>query len=37
VVAEDRREPVPLTETPDHYGAFPRLEDAQIEALAELG
>ena len=31
----DAREP--LTETPDHYGAFPRLSEAQIEALAEHG
>src|ERR1700760_4781906 len=27
----------PLTETPDRYGAFPRLEPAQIEVLAEHG
>jgi thioredoxin reductase (NADPH) len=33
----DAREPVPLDETPDRYGAFPRLSDAQIEVLAERG
>ena len=29
--------PLPLAETPDTYGAYPRLSDAQIEALAALG
>jgi thioredoxin reductase (NADPH) len=30
-------EPVPQSDTPDQYGAFPRLSDQQIEALAEHG
>jgi thioredoxin reductase (NADPH) len=30
-------EPEPLAETPDLYGAFPRLSEAQIEALAAHG
>jgi thioredoxin reductase (NADPH) len=30
-------EPVPLEETPDLYGAYPRLSPEQIERLAELG
>src|SRR5690242_4262220 len=29
--------PLPLAETPDTYGAYPRLSEAQIEALAALG
>src|ERR1700734_2793776 len=29
--------PYPLAETPDTYGAYPRLGGAQIEALAALG
>ncbi|HYT25635.1 MAG TPA: cyclic nucleotide-binding domain-containing protein, partial [Actinomycetota bacterium] len=29
--------PAPLSETPDRYGAYPRLDDAQIQALAEQG
>ena len=29
--------PVPLPETPDPHGAFPRLDDQQIEALAAHG
>src|SRR5919112_4729754 len=33
----EAREPTPIAETPDRYGAFPRLSDAQIEALAEHG
>jgi thioredoxin reductase (NADPH) len=33
----DVRKLGPLTETPDRYGAFPRLSDAQIEALAARG
>lgn len=33
----DAREPVSLDETPDYYGAFPRLSDAQIEVLYEHG
>src|SRR5215207_8272711 len=37
MVDVDAREPMPLAETPDCYGAFPRLSDAQIEALAEHG
>jgi thioredoxin reductase (NADPH) len=28
---------LPLTETPDRHGAFPRLSDEQIEALTALG
>src|SRR3954447_10350414 len=36
-VAMDVRKLGPLTETPDRYGAFPRLSDAQIEALAARG
>ena len=31
------REAEPLDETPDRYGAFPRLSEAQIERLAEHG
>ena len=34
MVDMDAREPVPLAETPDRDGAFPRLSDAQIETLA---
>lgn len=30
-------EPAPLQETPDRYGAYLRLSDAQIEALAGRG
>jgi thioredoxin reductase (NADPH) len=30
-------EPEPLAETPDLYGAFPRLSEAQIEALSVYG
>jgi thioredoxin reductase (NADPH) len=37
MVDMDAREPVPLAETPDRYGAFPCLSDAQIETLAEHG
>jgi thioredoxin reductase (NADPH) len=33
----DTKQPPPLAETPDRYGAFPRLREAQIEALAEHG
>jgi thioredoxin reductase (NADPH) len=33
----DARKPVSLAETPDRYGAFPRLSDVQMEALAEHG
>jgi thioredoxin reductase (NADPH) len=29
--------PAPASETPDTYGAFPRLSDQQLEALAEHG
>jgi hypothetical protein len=35
VAAVDARESVPLEETPDRNGEFPRLSEAQIEALAE--
>ena len=30
-------DPVPLAETPDVYGAYPRLSEQQVEALAGLG
>jgi thioredoxin reductase (NADPH) len=32
-----KTKPVPLSETPDLHGAFPRLSDAQIDALAARG
>src|SRR3954471_8748192 len=37
LVAVDVKKLGPLAETPDRYGAFPQLSDAQIEALAEHG
>jgi Na+:H+ antiporter, NhaA family len=37
VAAVDARESVPLEETPDRNGEFPRLSEAQIEALAKRG
>jgi thioredoxin reductase (NADPH) len=37
MVDMDAREPVSLAETPDGYGAFLCLRDAQIETLAEHG
>ncbi len=34
----DHRHPIfPLAETPDVYGAYPRLSDPQLDALARLG
>src|SRR6478672_6772252 len=36
-VAVDQRESPPLAETPDIYGAYPRLSDDQIAALVEAG
>src|SRR5687767_12291418 len=32
-----RAAPQPVPETPDHYGAYPRLSSAQIESLAAHG